>query len=42
MERIGKDRIHTDRIILNEQADIVEVFKGPGDLEPITGDEDTL
>ncbi|KAL7424720.1 hypothetical protein Q5752_000404 [Cryptotrichosporon argae] len=25
----------TDRTILNEQADIVDVFRGPGELEPI-------
>jgi hypothetical protein len=36
---IGKQ---TDRWMLNEQADILQVFKGRGELEPIEGDEETL
>jgi len=36
---IGKQ---TDRWMLNEQADILHVFKGRGELEPIAGDEETL
>lgn len=31
-----------DRFLLNEQADIVENFKGKGDLIPINGDEETV
>ncbi|RDW88245.1 hypothetical protein BP6252_00277 [Coleophoma cylindrospora] len=31
-----------DRVLLNEQADILESFKGKGDLVPITGEEETL
>jgi len=32
----------TDRFLLNEQADIVECFKGKGSLVPIVGDEETV
>ncbi|KAH6703314.1 Calycin-like protein [Leptodontidium sp. MPI-SDFR-AT-0119] len=31
-----------DRFLLNEQAGIVECFRGKGDLEPIEGDEETI
>lgn len=30
------------RFMLSEQAKMVKVFHGKGDLEPITGDEETL
>jgi hypothetical protein len=36
---IGKQ---TDRFMLNEQADILEAFKGKGDLVPIDPDAETL
>jgi len=39
LAKIGKQ---TDRFMLNEQASIVEVFKGKGDLVPIEGDEETM
>ncbi|EXJ88745.1 hypothetical protein A1O1_05677 [Capronia coronata CBS 617.96] len=39
LAEIGKQ---TDRILLSEQANIVEVFRGKGDLVPITGEEETL
>lgn len=32
----------TDRFMLTEQADIVKVFKGKGDLVPISGDDPTF
>ncbi|KAF4618477.1 hypothetical protein D9613_010061 [Agrocybe pediades] len=32
---LAKEGIQTDRHMLSAQADIVEVFKGPGDLKPI-------
>ncbi|KAH8654077.1 Calycin-like protein [Tricladium varicosporioides] len=32
----------TDRFLLNEQADILEMFRGKGGLMPIEGSEDTL
>lgn len=31
-----------DRFILNEQADILDVFKGKGDLIPIDPEAETL
>lgn len=36
---IGKQ---TDRFMLNEQADIVEAFRGKGDLVPIEEEAETL
>jgi hypothetical protein len=36
---IGKQ---TDRFMLNEQADILEIFRGKGDLVPIEGSEETM
>ncbi|KAF9567121.1 hypothetical protein CPC08DRAFT_703358 [Agrocybe pediades] len=32
---LAKEGIQTDRHMLSAQADIVDVFKGPGDLKPI-------
>ncbi|KAH9478318.1 hypothetical protein JR316_0008771 [Psilocybe cubensis] len=40
--QLAKEGIQTDRHLLSEQADIVEVFKGPGGLEPIDESWDTL
>lgn len=39
---LAKIGTQTDRFLLNEQADILETFKGKGDLVPITGDEETI
>ena len=39
---LAKIGSQTDRFMLNEQADILEFFKGRGELEPITGEEETL
>jgi hypothetical protein len=39
LSKIGKQ---TDRFLLNEQADILECFRGKGDLMPISGDEETI
>ncbi|KUJ17394.1 uncharacterized protein LY89DRAFT_644864 [Mollisia scopiformis] len=39
LAKIGKQ---TDRFLLNEQADILESFRGKGDLVPIGGDEETI
>ncbi|KAF8850231.1 hypothetical protein BDZ45DRAFT_770731 [Acephala macrosclerotiorum] len=39
LARIGTQ---TDRFLLNEQADILEAFKGKGNLVPINGDEETI
>lgn len=32
---LAKVGTQTDRVLLSEQADILEDFRGPGDLEPI-------
>jgi len=39
LAKIGKQ---TDRFMLNEQADILEAFKGKGDLVPIDPEAETL
>jgi hypothetical protein len=39
LAKIGKQ---TDRFMLNEQADILEAFKGKGDLVPIDAEAETL
>jgi len=39
---LAKIGCQTDRFMLNEQASIVESFMGKGDLEPISGDEETI
>jgi hypothetical protein len=39
LAKIGKQ---TDRFMLNEQADILEAFKGKGDLVPINPEAETL
>ncbi|CZR56659.1 uncharacterized protein PAC_06548 [Phialocephala subalpina] len=39
---LAKIGTQTDRFLLNEQADILERFKGKGDLVPIKGDEETI
>lgn len=39
LAKIGKQ---TDRFMLNEQADILEAFKGKGDLVPIDPDAETI
>lgn len=39
---LAKIGTQTDRFMLSEQADISEVFKGKGDLEPIKEDAVTL
>jgi hypothetical protein len=39
---LGKIGGPTDRFLLNEQADILEIFKGKGNLEPISGEEETM
>lgn len=40
--KLARDGIQTDRYLLSEQAGIVEIFKGPGNLEPIEESWDTL
>jgi hypothetical protein len=39
LAKIGKQ---TDRFMLNEQADILEAFKGKGDLVPIDPEAETI
>lgn len=39
---LAKIGTQVDRFLLNEQADILESFKGKGDLIPIKGDEETV
>ncbi|KAF1818585.1 uncharacterized protein K489DRAFT_391171 [Dissoconium aciculare CBS 342.82] len=39
LAEIGKQ---TDRLVLSEQASLVEIFKGPGDLKPIAQDAPTF
>lgn len=39
---LAKIGIQTDRFMLNEQADILEVFKGKGELEPIKESDETI
>ena len=39
---LDADRLAADRFMLNEQADILEVFKGKGKLVPIDADAETL
>lgn len=39
---LAKMGIQTERLVLAEQADIAEVFKGPGNLKPIAPDAPTF
>jgi len=40
--KLAEQGKQTDRVMLSEQADIVEVFKGAGELEPIKEEWDTV
>lgn len=40
--KLAKVGSQVDRFLLNEQANILQCFKGKGDLEPISADEETV
>ncbi|PHH59524.1 hypothetical protein CDD81_2886 [Ophiocordyceps australis] len=40
--RLAKDGNQTDRLMLSEQGDVVEIFKGKGNLVPICEDDPTF
>ncbi|PPQ78635.1 hypothetical protein CVT25_010599 [Psilocybe cyanescens] len=41
-KELAKDGIQTDRYLMSKQADIVEVFRGPGSLKAIDQTWETL